>query len=197
MSVSSVAHGSPLCMVSDDLIAEAERNDLLAEATCHRAQARRTDRPDWRVVDGQQFLGPARFWYSLEGPRREALHERLEPRVHALTGRPLRPVQSNYLYYEQGDFLGLHHDQVRCPYTVIALLDGPAEPLCLHPEMVGVPAERLSRLVEPGGHTGGSELSLNDGVLVFAGAVLPHHRRPHRTAVPITVVTFCFTDQPD
>ncbi|MFE7077098.1 hypothetical protein ACFU96_44135 [Streptomyces sp. NPDC057620] len=183
-------------MVSPGLITDAERKELLAEATFHRARARRTVRPDWRVVDGRQFLGPARFWYSLDGVRREALHERLEPRVRALTARPMRPVQSNYLYYEQGDFLGLHHDQARCPYTVIALLDGPAEPLCLHSEVVGVPAEQLSGLVEPGGHTGGTELSLSDGALVFAGGVLPHHRMPRRTADRITIVTFCFTDEP-
>jgi hypothetical protein len=121
----------------------------------------------------------------------------LVPRVSKIAGIAMKPVQSNYLYYEPGDFLGLHHDQARCPYTVIALLGGPAEPLCLHPELIGVPPAELADLVEPGGHRGGTNVSLDKETLLFAGGVLPHHRPPHQAPAPITIVTFCFTDAPE
>ena len=74
-------------------------------------------------MDGHQFLGPARYWYSLEGRLRLALQSDLAARVSRRIDWPLVAVQSNYLYYEEGDFLGLHHDQARCPFTVIALLE--------------------------------------------------------------------------
>ena len=86
--------------------------------------AERCDRPGWRVVDGWQFLGPARFWYSLDGEIREEVQLRLAERVTELIQRRLYPVQSNYLYYGDGDFLGLHHDQARCPFAVIARAAG-------------------------------------------------------------------------
>lgn len=197
MSSLSLAQISALCVTSASLMSPAEQRRLLDEATRLRPDARTTDRPGWRVVNGRQFLGPALFKYSLDGDAREVMHRALVPRVREIAGIPLRPVQSNYLYYERGDFLGLHHDQARCPYTVIALLDGPAEPLCLHQELIGVPPADLVGLVEPGGHRGGTDVSLDRGALLFAGTVLPHHRVPHQPPAPITIVTFCFTDAPE
>jgi hypothetical protein len=181
-----------LCATAPGLLTDTERRDLLTEATAARDAAQRTDRPDWKVVDGHQFLGPARYWYSLEGRLRLALQFDLAARVSRRIDWPLVAVQSNYLYYEEGDFLGLHHDQARCPFTVIALLEGDAEPLCVHRELIGVPAAELGPLVEPDGHRGGEPVDLRDGPVVISGCVLPHHRMDHGGEGALTIATFCF-----
>ena len=187
---------SATCLISENVLGLEELRELLAEAAQHRPGAKRCDRPGWRVVDGWQFLGPARFWYSLEGEVREEVQLRLAERVTELIQRRLYPVQSNYLYYDDGDFLGLHHDQARCPFAVIALLSGDAEPLCVHPELIDMPLEDLVALVEPEGHQGGKTMALQEGPLLLSGGVLPHHREPHAGTEPITIVTFCFGVEP-
>jgi hypothetical protein len=174
------------------LVTLQEQRQLRAEARAHHSQAKRYDRQGWCVVDDRQFLGPARFWYAPNGRIREEVHRRLAARVTRLIGVRLRPVQSNYLYYDPGDFLGLHHDQARCPFTVIALLDGDAGPLCVHPELRGARSEELGVLLEPEGHRGGQKVMLHDGPLLFAGGVLPHHRDKHLGSEPISLITFCF-----
>ena len=183
---------SVICVISSDLLTPPEHAELLAEAVGHRTYAKRIDRPGWQIVAGQQFLGPARYWYSLDGEAREEVHHRLVKRVADLIHTRVYAIQSNYLYYNEDDFLGLHHDQARCPLTVIALLRGDAEPLCIHKELVGVPAPKLRALVEPGGHQGGEQMSLQEGSLLISGSVVPHHRTPHRGTEPIIIATFCF-----
>jgi len=187
---------SATCLVSPDLITLQERRDLLADASSRRAQAKRCDRTRWRVVDGWQFLGPARFSYSPDGQVHEEVHRRVAERATELVEVELRPVQSNYLYYEMGDYLGPHHDQARCQFAVIVLLDGHAGPLCVHPELQGARPEDVGALLEPDGHRGGRQIALQDGPLLLSGRLLPHHREPHADAEPITLVTFCLGQQP-
>jgi hypothetical protein len=184
------------CRVSSDLITVQERRDLLADASSRRAQAKRCDRPRWRVVDGWQVLGPARFSYSPDGQLHKDIHPRVAERATELIEVKLRPVQSNYLYYDTGDYLGLHHDQARCPFAVIVLLDGDAGPLCVHPELQDARPEDLGALLEPDGHRGGQKIALQDGPLLLSGRLLPHHREPHVAAEPITLVTFCLGQEP-
>jgi hypothetical protein len=187
---------TPTCAVQPGLLVTVELDGLRREARGLRGDARRTDRPGWTVVDGWQFLGPARFSYSLDGAVRSEVGDSLTARVTEVLATPIRLVQSNYLFYDEGDFLGLHHDQARCPVTVIAVLAGDAEPLCTHPELVGAPAERLVTVVEGSGPCGGEPVDLGAGPVVIRGGELPHHRPPHRGSGSITVVTFCFTDAP-
>jgi hypothetical protein len=156
----------------------------------------RCDRPGWRVVDDWQFLGPARFSYSLDGQVRADVHRRMAVRASELVEVELHPVQSNYLFYRPGDFLGLHHDQARCPFAVIVLLDGDAGPLCVHPELQGTRPEDLGVLLQPDGHQGGERLALQEGPLLLSGRLLPHHRDPHAGSEPIAIVTFCFGLEP-
>jgi hypothetical protein len=148
------------------------------------------------VVDGWQFLGPARFSYSLDGRVRGDVERGVAERVSGVLGVPVRPVQSNYLYYDAGEFLGLHHDQARCPYTVVVLLDGPADPLCLHPELEGAAPDELSRLLSPRGHDGGRSMPLQDGPLLLSGTEVPHHRDRHTGDRPLALVTFSFAPEP-
>ncbi len=178
---------------SESLLTAQERAKLLQEAQKERpVHGQRNERPGWRIVDGRQFLGPARFSYCLTGDSRLAIQQKLAERASELLGLRLEPVQSNYLYYEHGDFLGLHHDQQRCPYTIVALLEGEAEPLCLHPEQMDTPPGELAPLLDPDGHRGGLGVSLADGPLLIAGTLVPHHRDPHLDSGTITIGTFCF-----
>jgi hypothetical protein len=59
-----------------------------------------------------------------------------------------------------------------------------------------VPAEELAPYVEPDGHRGGSAVDLAEGPLLFWGGTLPHHRPPHAGPGQITLVTFCFGEEP-
>lgn len=178
---------------SASLLTERERVVLLREALKERpVHGQRNERPGWRIVAGGQFLGPARFSYCLTGDSRLALQQELAERASDLLGLRLEAVQSNYLYYEHGDFLGLHHDQQRCPYTIVALLEGEAEPLCLHPEQMDASPEELASLLDPDGHRGGLGVSLADGPLLIAGTLVPHHRDLHLGPGTITIGTFCF-----
>lgn len=177
---------APTLLVAD------EREELLRETRRHRAAAQRCDRLGWRVVDERQYLGPAHFWYSLEGEARQRVHQEVAARASALAKVQLHPVQSNYLYYGPGDSLGLHHDQSRCPYAVVALLNGDADPLCLHPELAGVRPAELAPIDDPETHQGGTKVPLQDGPLLIHGELVPHHRDPHPGEEEVTIVTFCF-----
>jgi len=136
-------------VIASGLVSQEERQQLLGEARDHHCQAKRYDRRGWCVVDDRQFLGPARFWYAPHGQVREEVHRRLAVRATRLIDIKLRPVQSNYLFYDPGDFLGLHHDQARCPFAVIVLLEGDAGPLCVHPELQDAPPEDLGAYSSP------------------------------------------------
>jgi len=180
------------CTTVPDLLDQSERAELLVEAAALRDGAERRDRPGWQVVDGTQFLGPAHYWFSAEGTVRPRVHAALAARIGERLSIAVHPVQSNYLYYGPGDSLGLHHDQARCPFALVTLLDGEAEPLCVHPELAGAAVEGLATLVSPGGHTGGGPVALQDGPLLLSGCAVPHHRDAHEGDVEITIATFCF-----
>lgn len=180
------------CLIVPGLITSDERDGLFAEAFEHRPEAPRRERDHCQIVDGRQFLGPARYWYSVGGELREKVLFSLPDRIAAATSISLHPVQSNYLYYGRGDHLGLHHDQARSPLTVVALLGGDAEPLCVHPELVGAPLEELPTWADPQTHRGGRKMFLQDGPLLLSGGIVPHHRDPHEGADEITLVTFSF-----
>jgi hypothetical protein len=182
-------------LLAPDLLAESELQQLAAEALAERPHWERRDRAGWAIVNEKQFVGPAQYWYGVTGDYRPEIGRKLARRLADVAGLDVRPVQSNYLYYGHGDYLGLHHDQHRCPYAVIALLDGDAEPLCLHPELIGARLEDLARFLEPGGHEGGTRVSLAKGPLLVAGTMLPHHREPHALPEMITIVTFCFAPE--
>ena len=173
------------------LLEERELEQLRDDARHQREQLSSKERTDWSVVDGWQILGPARYSYSADGDVRDAIQRQVVDRVSARSGLALVPVQSNYLYYAEGDFLGLHLDQARCQYTVIMRLDGPSEPVCMHPELAGLDAETVrARWTDDA--CGGVPVALEDGPLLVHGVSVPHHRRPHPFEEPLTMVTFCF-----
>jgi hypothetical protein len=168
---------------------------LRQEALLMRGTAQRNERADFQLVDGCQLLSPARNWYATAGNRRSELHEHtLGERLRSVLDARLEPSVSCYLYYEPGDFLGLHTDQVACPFTVLVLLDGNAGPVFLHPELRAMEPEKLlHHAVSHDGHPpGGIAVRLRDGPLVLAGSAIPHHRPPHLGSAEVALATFCF-----
>lgn len=174
-------------VISEDELAEL-RDDARSQAVSMSSKSR----DGWSVVDGWQVLGPARYSYSADGEVRDAVHERFAPRLSQVVGTELEPVQSNYLYYDQGDFIGLHLDQARCQYTVIVALDGDPEPVCVHPELAGLDPARIQRRWNENGPCGGVPVALQGGPLLINGVTIPHHRHPHPSAHRLTLATFCF-----
>jgi len=177
-------------LIAPSLVTEQERRDMLVEAEVHLPTASRSDRSNWKIVDGRQLLGPARFSYSLRGDIRQQVQRRVADRAAKLVDVPVQPIQSNYLYYFRGDYLGLHHDQARCPLSAIVLLGGDAGPLCVHSEPRAISIEQFSDF-DPTVEHEGSRFMLQQGPLLLWGGLLPHHRDPHTAVRPAIIVTFC------
>jgi hypothetical protein len=173
------------------LIVARERRRLLDEARGERTRVHRRERDGFQLVGGQQLLGPVRNWVAAGAACDEILHV-MSARFAELVRPGLRPMQGCYLYYDRGDFVDLHHDQARCQYDVLVLLDGDAGPLCLHPELVGLAPQRLLAVARSGTLAAGQPVYLQPGPLVLAGRTTPHHRPPHAADEPLTIATFCF-----
>jgi hypothetical protein len=173
------------------LITARERRRLLDEARGERVQAQRRKRDGFQLVSGQQLLGPVRNWAATGAVCDEILHV-MSVRFAELVHPDLRSAQACYLYYDRGDFVGLHHDKARCQYDVLVILDGDAGPLCLHPELVGLAPQRLLADARSGMLAAGQPVYLQPGPLVLAGRTTPHHRPPHAAGDPLTIASFCF-----
>lgn len=171
------------------------RRDLAAlrtEAELLRPNAQRRHRSGFFIVDGWQLLGPVDNAYADSGDRRPAIHERMAARFDELIHPGLVPTVSSYLYYEPGDFIGLHVDQRRCQYDVLVVLDGVAAPLCVHPELVGIAPDRLYAQALSGVREPGTPVQMGSSPLVLAGQAIPHHRLPHRSSSTLSLAAFCF-----
>jgi hypothetical protein len=176
----------PSLLVPDELV------ELRRDAITRRAGSEVKEREGWQIIDGWQLLGPARYAHTPAGDVRDAIAVGLVGRLNASVGLDLEPVQSNYLYYDRDDFLGLHHDQERCVYTLIVWLDGPLDETCLHPELRGVTSATIAETWSDAPKCGGLAVRLDDGPLLLHGVSIPHHRRPHRYETPLALATFCF-----
>jgi hypothetical protein len=168
-----------------------ERRRLLDEASGQRVLAQRRERDGFRLVGGRQLLGPVRNWVATGAVCDEILHKMSE-RFAELVRPDLQPMQACYLFYDRGDFVDLHHDQARCQYDVLVILDGDAGPLCLHPELVRLPPRRLLAVARSGALAASQAAYLQPGPLVLAGRTTPHHRPPHDGDHSLTIAAFCF-----
>jgi hypothetical protein len=173
------------------LVTGGEHRALRAEALRLRDGADTMDRHDYHLVDDVQLLSPAHSGFTAVGDARRALHAgALADRIPAVLGHPVRAELSSYLYYERGDFVGLHVDQ----RTVLVLLDGDAGPLFVHPELSGLPAAELLRHSRRyAGHPpSGTAVALRAGPLLLRGGRIPHHRPPHDRDGVIALAAFCY-----
>jgi hypothetical protein len=149
-------------------------------------------RESFALVDGWQLLGPVRNWIATDGDNRAKVHHRMLDGFSDLVQPGLHPTLSCYLYYDPGDFVGLHQDQEQCHYDVLVVLDGEAGPLCVHPELADKSPMELWTAATTGIRTPGTPVPLGDGPLVLAGRATPHHRPPHSGPGRLTLAAFCF-----
>ena len=178
---------------------DRERTALLcseAAACFERAERRVLDGYELGV-GGQEMRSPVRLGTD-EGDRLREAHESEEMVALAseLGGRPMEPSHTAYLYYREGDFIGLHLDLPACELTFLAGVDDDAPPLVVHPELRGRAPEELLELARAtnGLPDGGVALPVAPGALVaLDGGVAPHHTPLHRPARRASALaTLCY-----
>ena len=179
------------------LLSPADHRALRDEARSLHASAQRRFREGFQLVDGWQLLGPVSNAFADGGDELGRVHQPMAARFAELVVPGLWPAMSSYLYYEPGDFIGLHQDQQRCLYDVLVVLDGDPEPLCVHPELAGTPPRELHARAVGGIAEPGMLVDLRDGPLVLAGRATPHHRPAHGGPGTLTLAAFCFGPAPD
>ena len=178
--------------------AEAARATLLAEAITLQETADRIVKDAYELwADGQEFRSPVRYGIAFDTTCLRELHTSPELRRTAseLAGQEMTPTYSGYLYYEDGDYIGLHTDLPACELTFLAPVGPDCPPLVVHRELAGLPPERLKDLAEAAGGApeGGNALPIVPGSLVaLFGGGLPHQTRPVATDRPAVVATLCF-----
>lgn len=183
-------------VLAGDLISPHERARLYEEARVERRFAQReVSNAFCEAADGRA-VAPSQQWVANPGHALTELHQsnELASVLRRLARRVVRPTFCSYVYYGQGDFVGLHSDNPDCGIVVLTWLGGPAGPLYVNPELQGLPARRLLREARRcGGHpAGGVEIQLKEGPAVLAGDRVPHHRPPHCYKRELTLATLCF-----
>jgi len=168
------------------------------EAAALRERAERVAKDAFELwADGQEFRSPVSYGIAFDTERLHDLHfgGELRELANGLAGRDMEPTYSGYLYFEDGDFIGLHTDLPACELTFLAPVRPACPPLVVHPELAGMGPERLKELAEAvhGTPTGGTELPIATGGLVaLFGGGLPHQTRPVRPGGASVVATLCY-----
>ena len=178
---------------------DAKRTALLcseAEACFGRAEPMVLD--EYQLgVGGQEMRSPVRLVVA-EGDRLRETHEseQMVALASELAGRPMQPSHTAYLYYREGDFIGLHLDLPACELTFLAGVDNDAPPLVVHPELRGRSPEELLELARAtdGLPEGGVALPVAPGALIaLDGGVAPHHTPRHRPAgIASALASLCY-----
>lgn len=185
----------PAFTMIPDFVPTDSLSALREEAHRLRASASRRERQGFRLTHEGRLLCALRNWFVgrdsasvLDPP------DGLSSQLGGLLHMRLRLTHSSYLYYERGDFLGLHRDHRSCRITLLLWLAGPAGPLHVHPELHELNEEDLLRtaLTWDGHPPGGELVDLGQGPVLVPGHSVPHHRPPHPYAEELVLATFCF-----
>jgi hypothetical protein len=182
--------------IAQNLVSPDDRERLYKEARVERPYAQRELHAAFRHGPDGRALSPSRQWIANPGDALRELHRsrELASAVRRLVRRAVSPTFCCYLYYAEGDFVGLHSDNSDCLLALLVWLGGPAGPLYVNPDLLDVPPRQLLRAARGcGGHPdGGIGIELKDGPAVIAGTRLPHHRPPHRYKRELTLAALCF-----
>jgi hypothetical protein len=148
-------------------------------------------------TDGQEFRSPVSYGIAFDTASLRDMHasdEMVELACH-LAGRRMEPTYSGYLYFEDGDFIGLHTDLPACELTFLSPVAAECPPLVVHPELVGTRPEELKELSEAtyGSPPGGMTLAIvPDSLVALFGGGLPHQTRRVATGAPSIMATLCY-----
>jgi hypothetical protein len=192
-SGSLFAHG--YCPLAGALAAE-DAAAVMSEAAALAGGARHANGAYYRVNGDGSISSPRSLSTVAAGPVLQAIH-RSEVRLALLervAGRPLMPTRGSYIYYEPGDYIGLHRDASACAVTLITSVAGVLDPLVVHPSLVGVPPEELVAISRA--HSamppGGIRVAVPGGgrFLMLLGSTVPHHRPAALDFC--TIATLCY-----
>jgi hypothetical protein len=178
--------------------AVADTTALQEESLTLHSRAERIVKDAYELwADGQEFRSPVRYGIAIESNRLRQLHESREFRNFAreLAGTPMEPTYSAYLYYDVGDFIGLHTDLPACKLTLLVAVAGPCPPLVAHHELRDLSAQQLKELAEAsdGAPDGGTNVPVVQGsVVALFGGGLPHQTRPIPVGGASIVGTLCY-----
>lgn len=179
-----------------DVLSAQRASALVAEAAAFAPNARPMPRDEYRVKAAGRIASPRRMSAIAAGPVLRAIQrdEQLLDLLERTAGKRLTPTNGAYIYYEPGDYLGLHKDEAVCEVTLITGVADALGPLVVHPPLVDVPAQELLKISRAHAATppGGVEVDV-PGVgsfLMLLGSKVPHHRPRSRTSCAIA--TLCF-----
>jgi hypothetical protein len=171
---------------------------LNVEAENLHAGAERVVRDAYELwADGQEFRSPVRYGFAPETNDLRDLHEsrKLRDLASELADARVEPTYSGYLYYEEGDFIGLHTDLPACELTLLVAVGNSCPSLVVHPELVGRDGGQLKTLSEASGGApeGGLALPIVPGsAIALFGGGLPHQTRPIAPGRASIVATLCY-----
>lgn len=181
----------------DRLPCEVAIAELVSEAESVHSLRQPLVREEYSyTADGVR--GPRRNHASAPGPTLVKLHEYLAVSGFAsdLLGQQAYATRAAYLYYDAGDFVGLHTDSAYCELTLIINVSGGRDSLFLYPhlyrhrnsdELISLSAligeARDTTFAVPGPVRQGACLAL-------LGRDLPHRRPP--ASDRMTVATLCY-----
>ena len=148
-------------------------------------------------TDGQEFRSPVSYGIAFDTQSLRNVHtsNRMLDLARDLAGRPMEPTYSGYLYFENGDFIGLHTDLPACELTFLSPVAAECPPLVVHPELVGRRPEELKDLSEAtdGSPPGGMTLPIvPDSLVALFGGGLPHQTRRVTAGAPSIMATLCY-----
>jgi len=148
-------------------------------------------------TDGQEFRSPVSYGIAFDTDSLRNVHssDRMVDLACKLAGQPMEPTYSGYLYFEDGDFIGLHTDLPACELTFLSAVAADCPPLVVHPELVGRQPEELKELSEltEGSPPGGVTLEVvPDSLVALFGGGLPHQTRRVSAGAPSIMATLCY-----
>jgi len=173
----------------------------LREAAELHSRAERVAKDKYELwTDGQEFRSPVSYAMTFDTESLREVHtgDRMLELARTLAGQPMEPTYSGYLYFEDGDFIGLHTDLPACELTFLAAVAPECPPLVVHPELAGRQPEDLKALSEVthGSPPGGVALTVAPGSLVaLFGGGLPHQTRRIPTGAGSIMATLCYAGQ--
>jgi hypothetical protein len=176
----------------------ASGQGLRAEADGLHPVAERVVKEAYELwADGQEFRSPVRYGFAPETNDLKSLHGSrvLRDLASHLADAPVEPTYSGYLFYEDGDYIGLHTDLPACELTLLVAIGDGCPPLVVHPELAGMPPEELKALSERshGAPQGGLALPIVPGsVVALFGGGLPHQTRAIPQGRASIVATLCY-----
>lgn len=173
-------------------------SSLVDEARGARPDAQLVETTEFELgVNGQRVRSPMRFLAAFGGAALQAIHESdaLTEVATRIAGCAMRPSETAYLYFREGDGIGVHTDIPACELTFLVPLGDAAPPLVVHPELRDTdPVDILALARRSSGAPGGGvAIPLPArGVLALDGRVAPHQTRPVSGAGDAVLATLCY-----